>query len=198
MQQYGTCTIGEGTRVFEPVILGFPSLERMSQKQFPGTVVGKNGVIRSGTVIYCDVNIGDFFSSGHNVLIREKTTMGDHVAVGSATIIEGNCIVGNNVRIQSMVFIPTHTCIGSEVFIGPNAILTNDRYPPTGKPALKGPVLEDYAVIGANATILPGITIGRGSAVAAASVVTKDVPPGFLALGSPARLKPLPKEMKRI
>lgn len=198
MQRYGTCTIGEGTQVFEPVTLGFPSRERLSRKQFPGTVVGRNGVIRSGTIIYCDVTIGDFFSSGHNVLIRERTTIGDHVAVGSSTIIEGDCSIGDNVRIQSMAFIPTNTCIGSEVFIGPNVILTNDRYPPTGKPELKGPVLEDYAVIGANATILPGITIGRGSAVAAASVVTKDVPPGFLAIGSPARLRPLPKEMRRV
>lgn len=96
-----------------------------------------------------------------------------------------------------MVFIPTHTEIGNEVFIGPNAVLTNDRYPPTGKPELKGPVLEDLAVIGANATILPGVCIGRGAAVAAGAVVTKDVPPGKMALGVPAGIRDIPDQMRR-
>jgi len=195
--QYGTNTLGEGTRIFEPVTLGFPSREHMEQTDFTGTAVGKNAIIRSGTILYCDVTAGDNFSTGHNVLIREHTTIGNNVAIGSSSIIEGTCMLGNNISIQSMVFIPTHTSIGNGVFIGPNSILTNDRYPPTGKPELKGPVVEDNVTIGANVTILPGIRLGRGSAVAAGAVVTKDVPAGKLAIGTPARFRPLPREMVR-
>jgi len=147
--RYGTNSLGEGTRLFEPVTLGFPSRDRMEQTEFTGTTIGKNGVLRSGTILYCDVTIGDNFSTGHNVLIREQTTIGDNVAIGSSSVIEGTCNLGNNIRIQSMVFIPTHTSIGNGVFIGPNSILTNDRYPPTGKPELKGPVIEDDVTIGA-------------------------------------------------
>jgi acetyltransferase-like isoleucine patch superfamily enzyme len=143
------------------------------------------------------VNIGNHFQCGHNILIRENTLIGDNVAIGTLSVIEGYSRIGNNVRIQSMVFIPTHTEIGNEVFIGPNAVLTNDRYPPTGKPELKGPVLEDLAVIGANATILPGVCIGRGAAVAAGAVVTKDVPPGKMALGVPAGIRDIPDQMRR-
>lgn len=65
-----------------------------------------------------------------------------------------------------MVFIPTNTKIGNSVFIGPNSVLTNDRYPPYGNPRLIGPVLEDNATIGANVTILPGVRIGKSAAVA--------------------------------
>jgi len=190
--RFGTNSLGEGTRIFEPVTLGFPSRNQMDQIEFKGTTIGKNAIIRSGTIIYCDVTIGDNFSTGHNVMIREHTTIGNNVAIGTSSIIEGTCELGSNISIQSMVFIPTKTFIGNGVFIGPNAILTNDRYPPTGKPELKGPVIEDKVAIGANVTILPGVRLGCGSAVAAGSIVTKDVPCGVLAIGAPARFRPLP------
>lgn len=195
--RYGVNRLGEGARVFEPVTLGFPSRERIDQTEYPGTVIGRNAVLRSGTIIYCDVTIGDDFSTGHNVLIREHTDIGDNVAIGSFSIIEGTCSLGSNIRIQSMVFIPTHTMIGSGVFIGPNAVLTNDRYPPTGKPELKGPVIGDNVTIGANATILPGVRLGKGCAVAAGAIVTKNIPDGVLAVGAPARFRSMPREMVR-
>ena len=195
--RYGVNRLGEGARVFEPVTLGFPSRERIDQTDYPGTVIGRNAVLRSGTIIYCDVTIGDGFSTGHNVLIREHTDIGDNVAIGSFSIIEGTCSLGNNIRIQSMAFIPTHTMIGAGVFIGPNAVLTNDRYPPTGKPELKGPVIGDNVTIGANATILPGVRLGNGCAVAAGAIVTKNIPDGVLAVGAPARFRSMPREMVR-
>lgn len=169
----------------------------MGQDRYPGTIIGSHAVLRSGAIIYCDVRVGDHFQCGHNVMIREHTTIGDDTAIGTSTVIEGNCVIGKGVSIQSMVFIPTHTTIGDRVFIGPNAVLTNDRYPPSGRPDLTGPVIEDDAAIGANVTILPGVRIGKGAAVAAGSVVTRDVPAGMMAIGSPARLRPLPLEMRR-
>jgi acetyltransferase-like isoleucine patch superfamily enzyme len=131
------------------------------------------------------------------VLIRERTRIGSRVAVGTATIIEGDTTIGSDVRIQSAAFIPTHTTVGPGVFIGPHAVLTNDRYPPSGHPELRGPVLLDRSVIGANATVLPGIVVGEGACVAAGAVVTRDVPPGKLAIGVPARVKDLPEGMMR-
>jgi acetyltransferase-like isoleucine patch superfamily enzyme len=195
MQKVGINAIGENVTIFDPVIIGFPSRDKISEVEFKGASVGNNSILRAGTIIYCDVDIGENFSSGHNVLIREKTRIGKNVSIGSGSIIEGNCSIGNNCNIQSMVFIPTNTEIGEHVFIGPHTTLTNDKYPPTGKPRLIGPLIEDFATIGGNSTILPGIRISSGSAVAAGSVVTRDVPPGMIAIGNPARLKKIPPEM---
>jgi acetyltransferase-like isoleucine patch superfamily enzyme len=194
---YGRNTVGDNVVIAEGVVLGFPSREYMGRDEFPGTTIGANGVIRSGTILYADVVAGRNFSTGHNVMIREKTTIGDGVSVGTNTIIEGNTIIGNNVSLQSLVYIPTGVVIEDDVFIGPNAVLTNDPYPPHGGDNLKGPVIRKGASIGANATILPGVVVGEGALVAAGAVVTHDVPPRMLAIGSPARFRNLPEGAKQ-
>jgi acetyltransferase-like isoleucine patch superfamily enzyme len=76
-------------------------------------------------------------------------------------------------------------------------VLTNDRYPPTGRPDLKGPVLQEGSVIGARSVILPGVQIGKGAFVAAGAVVTRDVPAGKMAVGMPATIREMPGEMVR-
>ena len=196
MIEYGINRVGTGAQIFEPVTLGFPSRDRIGTTGFAGTLIGNNAVIRSGTIIYCDVTIGDRFSCGHNVVISEQTRIGDQVSIGTASIIEGRTIVGSDVNLQSLVYIPTDTTIGNRVFIGPNTILTNDRYPPARFGNLQGPVIKDDAAIGANVTILPGVCVGEGALVAAGAVVTKDVPPKKLAIGAPAKVRDLPNAVK--
>lgn len=192
MIEYGKNHLGENATVFENVTLGFPSRENIGKNEFDGVTIGKNAILRSGTVIYSHVTCGENLSTGHNVVIRENTIIGNYVSLGTNVIIEGNCSIGDHVNLQSLVYIPTNSRIGSHVFIGPNTVLTNDKYPPHGGKDLRGPILEDYASIGANATILPGVTIGSRSLVAAGSIVTKDVPPNSLAIGAPARIMDLP------
>lgn len=198
MIEYGKNRIGVNFIFFEPITLGFPSRENLEKIDYDGVTLGDYATIRSGTILYSDVIAGSHLSTGHNVLVREHTRIGDHVSLGTGVIIEGNSVIGNYANLQSLVYIPTQTTLGDYVFIGPNAVLTNDKYPPNGGNNLKGPVINDYASIGANATILPGIQIGRGSLVAAGSVVTRDVPSNTLAIGAPARIKPLPKEASRV
>jgi Acetyltransferase (isoleucine patch superfamily) len=157
-------------------------------------IIGKNSVIRSNTVIYDDVKIGTDFKTGHNVLIREKTTIGNNVLIGTNAVVEGNCKIGSNVSIQSNVYIPTDSLVEDYVFIGPCACFTNDRYPIRADYKLKGPVIREGASIGANSTFLSGIEVGEGAMVAAGAIVTRDVPPLYLAIGAPARLRPLPPQ----
>ncbi len=195
MIEYGINTLGTGAQIFEPVTLGFPSRENLKKTRFKGTTIGNHAIIRSGTIIYCDVAIGDNFSCGHHVLIREKTKIGNRVAIGTASIIEGRVTIGNDVSLQSLVYIPTHTTIGDHVFIGPNTVLTNDRYPPSRSGRLQGPTISDGASVGANVTILPGVRIGKGSLIAAGAIVTRDVPPHKLAIGLPAKIRDLPDVM---
>ena len=197
MSEYGINSIGPNSVIFDNVILGFPSRVYIGQSGFPGVAIGEFATIRTGTVIYSGVTAGHHFSTGHNVLVRENTTLGNHVSLGTNVIIEGNCSIGDHCNLQSLVYIPTNTTIGSHVFIGPNAVLTNDKYPPHGGKNLNGPVIEDYVSVGANATILPGVKIGIGSLVAAGSIVTKDVPPDSLAIGSPSQIQDLPLGARR-
>jgi acetyltransferase-like isoleucine patch superfamily enzyme len=161
-------------------------------------IIGKNALIRSNSIIYNDVEIGNNFITGHGVTIREKTTIGDNVLIGTNSIIEGHCSIGDNVSIQSNVYIPTNTIIEDYVFIGPCACFTNDKYPIRVDFDLKGPVIKKGASIGANSTFLSNIEIGEGSMVAAGAIVTMDVPEYFLAIGAPARIKPLPKHLKKL
>ena len=161
-------------------------------------IIGKNSVIRSNSIIYNDVEIGDNFRTGHGVTIREKTKIGDNALVGTNSIIEGHCSIGDNVSIQSNVYIPTNTIIEDYVFIGPCACFTNDKYPIRVDFDLKGPIIKKGASIGANSTFLSNVEIGEGAMVAAGAIVTQDIPPFFLAIGAPARIKPLPKHLKTL
>lgn len=157
--------------------------------------IGEGATIRSGSVIYADVQIGRDFVTGHNVLVREGAVIGDEVVVGTNTVVDGKSTVGDHVSMQTGVYVPPYSEIGDEVFLGPHAVLTNDPYPVRTDAALEGPTIEEGASIGANATLLPDVTVGARSFVAAGAVVTKDVPPDTLATGVPADHEPLPDRL---
>ncbi len=191
--------LGENVIIQEGVVIGLPSRTflKTDESEWPQTIIGDNAVLRSGTVIYCDVLIGDDFQTGHNVMIRENIRIGDSVAIGTNSVIDNATTMGSHINIQSMVYLPTNTIIEDFVFIGPNAVFTNDKYPVRVTAKLVGPIIRKSATIGAGATVLPGIEIGEGAMVAAGSVVTKDVPAWTLAIGAPARIKDLPKNLKK-
>ncbi|MFB3885569.1 MAG: DapH/DapD/GlmU-related protein [Thermodesulfobacteriota bacterium] len=162
--------------------------------------IGRNGFIRSGSTIYGDVVAGDDFQTGHNAVIREHTIFGNHIVVGTNTVIDGYVTIGDFVKIESNCYIPTHVAIGSRVFIGPGTILTNDRYPQKMRDQYKpeGPVIEDGVTLGGGVVVVPGVRIGRGSFVAAGTVVTKDIPPMSLVKGVPGRVFPLPEKLREL
>ena len=204
---YGDSTVGINSSILENVILGYPDGQilnaihsrgiKIEDYQYQGSNIGENALIRANTIIYCNVNIGRNFHTGHNVLIRENTMIGDNVSIGTNSVIEGNSSIGNNVNIQSNVFIAINTVIEDFVFIGPNAVLTNDKYPPLRKgSSLNGPILRKGVSVGANAVILPGVEIGEGSMISAGAVVTKDVPGWKLAIGCPAEVTDLPEDLR--
>ncbi len=175
---HGKVDIGDGAVVEDNVILG--------NRENGVLTIGANCLIRSGTVIYSDVRIGDNFKTGHHALIRENIEIGNNVLVGTNCVIDGNCRIGNSVGIQTGAYITAYTTIEDDVFLGPCSVTTNDKYMKAGAD-LKGPVIKKGARIGANATLLPGIIIGEGAVVAAGAVVTSDVAAGAVVAGVPAR-----------
>lgn len=160
-------------------------------------IIGDRATIRSGARIYADVTVGNDLITGHDILIREHTTIGDSVVVGTNVVIEGQSNLGNHIKLETGAFVPTHTDIGDHVFVGPHAVLTNDRYPQRRRDEYEptGPTLEDNVTVGANATVLPDVTVGEGAMIGAGSVVTEDVPEWSLATGVPASIEPLPDNL---
>ncbi|MGO9417045.1 MAG: acyltransferase [Syntrophobacteraceae bacterium] len=154
------------------------------------TVIGPGAHIRSHTVIYAGNCIGKDFQTGNKANIREFNEIGDNVSIGTLSVIEHHVKIGNGVRIHSQVFIPEFTTLEDDVWIGPSVVLTNAKYPvsPGAKANLKGPFIRKGAIIGANATILPGVTIGIRALVGAGSVVVDDLPGGAVVAGNPARI----------
>ncbi len=123
------------------------------------------------------------------VVILEGAVIGENCNICSHCFIENDVIIGNNVTIKNGVFLWDGIRIEDDVFIGPNATFVNDKYPRSKQYPDKflKTVIKKGASIGANATILGGITIGEGAMIGAGSVVTKDVPPGEIWAGNPAR-----------
>lgn len=160
------------------------------------TQIGANPTIRYGTVIYPSVVIGDEFQTGNFAMIREGTEIGDNVLVGSHTVIDGETTIGSNVSLQTGVYIPQETRIGNRVFFGPHAVVTNDPYPIRNESRIEETVISDDASIGANATILPGVSVGERAFVAAGAVIIDDVPPDTLAIGVPATHHALPEQLQ--
>lgn len=183
----------ENAEIQENVIIG-QKYKRISRSP----IIGKNAFIRSNSVIYDDTEIGKNFKTGHGVVVREKTRIGDNVLIGTNSVIEGHCTLGNNISIQSNVYIPINSIIEDHVFIGPCSCFTNDKYPVRMDYDLKGPVIKKGAPIGANSTFLSDIEIGEGAMVASGAIVTHDIPPFYLAIGSPAKIKPLPDNLRKL
>ena len=117
------------------------------------------------------------------------TEIGEGSVIGSCAWVGKDCRIGKNVHIQHGAFIPNGSIIEDHVFIGPNATLTDDKYPRSGNKhyIAQPPRICMGASIGAGAVILPGIIVGPGAMVAAGAVVTSNIAHGDVAIGVPAR-----------
>jgi len=134
-----------------------------------------------------DARIGRNVRIWHYSYVGSRCRIGDDVKIGSLAHVDYDVWIGSGTRIEGLVYIPPLSRIGKGVFIGPAVVLTNDPYPPSKK--MIGVTIEDNAVIGARAVIRAGVRVGKGAVVAMGAVVTKDVPPGKVVMGVPARVK---------
>lgn len=129
-------------------------------------------------------NIGTDTDIWQFCVVLAGAKIGRNCNICAQCFIENDVVIGDNVTIKCGVQIWDGMRIGENVFIGPNATFCNDRHPASrrGKTAhswKREPVIiNEGAVIGANATILPGVVVGANSVIGAGSIITKDVPPG--------------------
>ena len=124
-------------------------------------------------------------------VVLPKAIIGENCNICAHTLIENDVAIGNNVTVKSGVYIWDGITLKDNVFIGPCVTFTNDKKPRSKQYPDEFPktVVEEGASIGANATLLPGITIGKNALVGAGAVVTKNVPENAIVVGNPAIIK---------
>lgn len=134
-------------------------------------------------------NIGQGTKIWQFTVVLAGARIGERANINSHCFIENDVVIGNDVTVKCGVYLWDGITIRDRVFVGPNVTFTNDPFPRSKVYPEKfaKTVVEDGASIGAAAVILPGLRIGARAFVGAGSVVTRDVPPATLVLGSPAR-----------
>ena len=134
-------------------------------------------------------NIGDNTNIWQFCVVFPEAKIGTGCNICANVLIENEVVIGNNVTVKSGVQLWDGVTLEDNVFVGPNVTFTNDLFPRSKNPdwKLSKTVVKKGASIGANATILCGITIGENAMIGAGSVVTKDVPAGEIWVGNPAK-----------
>ncbi|MGB9795588.1 acyltransferase [Fervidobacterium gondwanense] len=195
--------IGEGCVVADNTILGKKPFKASAsattdEKELPPLVLGKYVTVGANCVIYRGAVLRDFVFVGDLASIREDVEIGEYTIIGRGVAVENKTKIGKYVKIETNAYITAISTIEDYCFIAPGVTFTNDNFlgrTEERKKHFKGPTLKKGARIGANSTILPGITIAEDTLVAAGSVVTRNTLPKKIYMGVPAReYKDVPTE----
>ena len=154
-------------------------------------MVGDGTVVSTGAIVFAGSRIGGGCIIGDQACIRERVQIADDVVVGRGALVENDTTIGSGTRIQAEAYITAYSTLEEDVFIAPCVVTTNDNFmgrTEKRKALMKGPTIRRGARVGGGAILCPGIEIGEEAFVGAGAVVTKDVPPRKVVVGSPARV----------
>ena len=192
---YEGTVLGEGVRVLEHAVVGKqPSLGASStakREPLPPATIGDGTVVSTGAIVFAGSSIGANCIVGDQSCIRERVAMGDDCVLGRGSLIENDTTVGAGTRIQADAYVTAYSTVDEDVFIAPCVVTTNDNFmgrTERRKALMKGPTIRRGARVGGGAILCPGIEVGEEAFVGAGAVVTKDVPPRVVVVGSPARV----------
>jgi acetyltransferase-like isoleucine patch superfamily enzyme len=192
---YPGTVLGEGVKILENAVVGKqPSLSPRStapREPLPPTTIGDGTIVSTGAIVFAGSAIGARVILGDQSCVRERVTIGDDVVLGRGSLVENDTTIGAFTRIQAEAYITAYSTLEDEVFIAPCVVTTNDNF--MGRTErrhelVKGPTIRRRARIGGGAVLCPGIEIGEEAFVGAGAVVTKDVPPRVVVVGTPARV----------
>jgi acetyltransferase-like isoleucine patch superfamily enzyme len=187
--------LGEGVKVLEYAVVGKqPTLSPHStakREALPPAEIGAGTVISTSAIVFAGTTIGERVILGDQSCVRERVTIGDDVVVGRGSLVENDTTIGAMTKIQADAYITAYSTLEERVFVAPRVVTTNDNF--MGRTErrhelIKGPTIRRGARIGGGAILCPGIEVGADAFVGAGAVVTKDVPPRVIVVGSPARV----------
>ena len=192
---YPGTVLGDGVRVLENAVVGKqPALGPKStakREPLPPTEIGDDTIVSTGAVVFAGTKIGAGCILGDQSCVRERVTIADDVVVGRGTLVENDTTIGELTKIQADAYVTAYSTLEDNVFIAPRVITTNDNFMgrTEKRHALrKGPTIRRGARVGAGAVLGPAVEIGEEAFVGAGAVVVKDVSPGVLVVGNPARV----------
>ena len=199
---YPGTVLGEGVKVLEHAVVGKqPTLSPRStakREPLPPAEIGAGTIVSTGAVVFAGTKVGERVILGDQSCVRERVTVGDDVVIGRGSLVENDTTIGAMTKIQAEAYITAYSTLEEHVFIAPCVVTTNDNYMGRTEKrhaSIKGPTIRRGARIGGGSILCPGIEIGEEAFVGAGAVVTKDVEPRMLVVGSPARvLRAVPDE----
>jgi acetyltransferase-like isoleucine patch superfamily enzyme len=199
---YPGTVLGEGVTVLEHAVVGKqPSLSpRSTAKREPlePAVIGDGTIVSTGAVVFAGSRIGARVILGDQSCVRERVVVGDEVVIGRGSLVENDTTIGAQTRIQAEAYITAYSTLEEHVFIAPCVVTTNDNFmgrTEKRRELMRGPTIRRGARVGGGAILLPGVEVGEEAFVGAGAVVTKDVEPGMLVVGNPARvLRPVSED----
>jgi acetyltransferase-like isoleucine patch superfamily enzyme len=191
-------SIGRSSVIGNNVVLHDDSVVGEGVRIDDGSVIGKHPLRSLLSAVTRVVPLPPATLGNGCLTVREQTVIGELSIIGRGVAIENQVHIGARCKIETGAYITAMSTIGDLCFIAPEVTFTNDNYVGRTEERFKhfgGVTMERGARVGANATVLPGILIGEDALVAAGSTVTRDVAPGMVVMGSPARVvRPVPSE----
>ena len=195
--------IGDNVRIDDCTVVGKQPMRAKrsifkDDKKLPPVQIGDDCMLGAQVVVYTGCELANNILVADGAAVRENVTIGEYTIIGRGATVENFTTIGKKCKLETNCYITAYSEVGDYCFIAPGVHTTNDNF--LGRTEerfkhFKGVTVKTGGRIGGHAVILPGMVIGEDAVVGAGAVVTRDVEPGTIVIGAPAKFfRKVPEE----